>query len=1380
MPGELKAEPMADTLPDSPTGGDQNDITEATIKLNGCASSIEEPLNEIETDKTIGIKNKTNGIEDKTEDNKQIHEDSKTETDKEKADIPMKFLDIKILINGISEPVVVQLSNHDTVQDIRQVILEKPECCYRTCFSLYLGNTRLDDFMELHDIPELTDDSTIKVVDEPYSIREARIHIRRLRDLLVTMLEPNAFTATDNLSLSYCSAITQIDVEEEAWKSSKEPNAQKPTENVLPPEYTALKEGAGPLLEPLILADNEVQLPTCLKDLRYSAWNPPPGYRKLAGDLLYLEIVSLENPDQTYHVTSSSSGFFVNRSTRDSFDPKPSNEAYRSQTLAGLLIILSPCFKRNFSSIQRTSIKKHPLELVASPHQVFPWVSPSFGHTQDPFRAEDAVTNRIGYEEQIPGQLRDWNEELQSAKELPKKTQHQRILRDRALYKITCDFIAAATRGAMAVVDGNVMAINPGEEEKMRMYIWNNIFFSFACDSREHYQKYGGDEAAYAAASLDLKGVEIYNKLDLEGLYTLGTVVVDYRGYRIIAQSIIPGILQREQENSVVYGSVDGGKTIATQEKFLEKLKTAGLSLKIRPHKVVNEKEEDTELCSSIECKGIIGADGRHYILDLFRTFPPDVNFLNVDKVSRTLINGDDLPEEEKNLKNSTSDFSYPKPHAQQLVSVRATALEAFIGYKYVSFVKVIAINKLQDEKLKGEKKAKESESKAIEDSITSSDTSSLENGEQTNEDSKVESEQVNGEQTNGDNSVESEQVNGEQAKDTEETNDVKQDDKTLTLLKESKDSDSSSEKQTTEDDLSDIRAVEAASKAIGSLSPREFDIRFNPDAHVPEVTLSKTEEETDKLEKALIEDLATFLSNTIIPKMVDDFSSLTSSPIDGIALTEIMHSRGINMRYLGKIATLCKQKDNLGHVYKIVMKEMVLRSAKKQFKGCMQSANQRCLSAAVSHFLNCFLSSLPSPQPHIPNEESNKKKKNKKKTQKLPHLPSNSNVAWMSLSPALLWTSIKSHIKEQFGYEMESASIDRFAADNNVHKLSLLREFCKKTGIQMLLREYDFNNKKYPTFCDDDILNLFPVVKCVTPKATDATAIFEAAQSRLQSGFFSEAHELMIEALNMFNQVYGPLHPDIVICYRSIARIHYLADDAVQAVAFQKKAVIVAERVFGIDHPETLVAYVHLALYCYHAGLVGASLKLMYRARYLALLAYGEDHPDMATFDTNIGLMLHSQREFTVACKFLEHSCELQMKFHGSHSLHTATSHHLVARALSSLGDYKKALSSEKTTFSIYQKHFGANDTRTKESSDALKTILSQAVMLQKTLKDIAEKGRVNPTRVPKLDDEKYDKKILTQVNKIEEIDENGSPVQIKPVKENVKSKTTKSSPVI
>lgn len=40
----------------------------------------------------------------------------------------------------------------------------------------------------------------------------------------------------------------------------------------------------------------------------------------------------------------------------------------------------------------------------------------------------------------------------------------------------------------------------------------------------------------------DLQGVKAYFGVDPEGLYMLGTVVVDYRGYRVTGQSIIPGM----------------------------------------------------------------------------------------------------------------------------------------------------------------------------------------------------------------------------------------------------------------------------------------------------------------------------------------------------------------------------------------------------------------------------------------------------------------------------------------------------------------------------------------------------------------------------------------------------------------------------------------------------------------------------------------------------------------------------------------------------------------------------------------------------------------------------------------------------------------------
>lgn len=58
--------------------------------------------------------------------------------------------------------------------------------------------------------------------------------------------------------------------------------------------------------------------------------------------------------------------------------------------------------------------------------------------------------------------------------------------------------------------------------------------------------------------------------LDIDGLHTLGTVVIDYKGYRVTAQSIIPGILDKDQEQSVVHGSTDFGKTCATNPKYNE------------------------------------------------------------------------------------------------------------------------------------------------------------------------------------------------------------------------------------------------------------------------------------------------------------------------------------------------------------------------------------------------------------------------------------------------------------------------------------------------------------------------------------------------------------------------------------------------------------------------------------------------------------------------------------------------------------------------------------------------------------------------------------------------------------------------------------------
>ena len=47
-----------------------------------------------------------------------------------------------------------------------------------------------------------------------------------------------------------------------------------------------------------------------------------------------------------------------------------------------------------------------------------------------------AFSSRLGYEEHIPGQTRDWNEELQTTRELPQKNLPERLIRERAIFKV--------------------------------------------------------------------------------------------------------------------------------------------------------------------------------------------------------------------------------------------------------------------------------------------------------------------------------------------------------------------------------------------------------------------------------------------------------------------------------------------------------------------------------------------------------------------------------------------------------------------------------------------------------------------------------------------------------------------------------------------------------------------------------------------------------------------------------------------------------------------------------------------------------------------------------------------------------------------------------
>lgn len=62
--------------------------------------------------------------------------------------------------------------------------------------------------------------------------------------------------------------------------------------------------------------------------------------------------------------------------------------------------------------------------------------------------------------------------------------------------------------------------------------------------------------------------------------------------------------------------------------------------------------------------------------------------------------------------------------------------------------------------------------------------------------------------------------------------------------------------------------------------------------------------------------------------------------------------------------------------------------------------------------------------------------------------------------------------------------------------------------------------------------------------QATDAFHFFSSGQSKIQQGLLREGYELISEALNLLNNVYGAMHSEIAACLRLLARLNYIMGD--------------------------------------------------------------------------------------------------------------------------------------------------------------------------------------------------------------------------------------------
>lgn len=1150
----------------------------------------------------------------------------------------------------------IMVTNQEQVQDVRQSIVETPDTFQYTCFHLEHDGQRINDFVELSEVKDLKPDDEIVLVEDPYTEKEARLHVVRIRELI---------GATGDRSDQLHGICAGLSLHDDKFGSALAP-ADKTEGNPL-----ADYEIDGRVSLEAVLPSHHDNLPKTIKSLSVSQWNPPPYHLRQRGHLLYLQLTT--NEGEQHHITANVAGFYVNKSSSNKFDPfpRPAPKNHSAHSLLTLISALSPSFNETFVELQKINGRKDLLTTFPFQNAIpaNPWLVPCSyvqgnQHQADSTRAQEAylMGGADGAEN-----LRDWNEEFQTTRELPRDSLQDRVFRERLTSKLFADYNEAAARGAVLVARGEVAPLNPTEGRDAQIFIYNNIFYSFGADGVQTFASEGGDEAARVAVGKDVAGVKTVNQMDINGLFTPGTIVVDYLGKRIVGQSIVPGIFKQREpgEHQIDYGGVEGRDIVAENAAFVPVFEKLSKALRTKKHAVWDKEGKRYDLEGSVETKGLLGTDGRKYVLDLYRITPLDVAW--ADEVDLDM--GDD---------------KYP----HRMSVLRLELVETYWRTKMQEYVR--------------------------------------------SEVEKRRSNQSNGQAQEGPNGKEAE-ANGHSAEAEAQE-------------KESDENEQGAESKP--DESLDESAKPAPSLEQERVDISNFTLALNPDVcsgQVPQTDEEKQEYDADERE---VRAVCEFLRSKVIPDLIKDLhDGDVGFPMDGHSLCQLMHKRGINIRYLGRLAKAAEEKGlRLQAFSGVVLQEMVTRAFKHIANHYLRHLPAIFAGACISHLLNCLLGVEVNSNPRAEIDED------------LRALYPEGDFSFEQINPSKLAEEIKRQVKLRYRHTLEDGW------QTSVRPLSLLREISLRLGLQLTAREYSFskgmqlcldsspvrsssdthsNNgaseeggkkkkkkgaetaqangvapKAATTFSPEDILNIAPIVKDAAPRSALAEEALEAGKLSLAQGQKQLGQELVLESLSLHEQIYGILHPEVAKMYNSLSTIYYQTDEKEAAVELARKAVIVTERTLGVDSHDTILAYLNLSLFEHHTGNTKQALKYVRHALDIWRIIFGPNHPDSITTMNNAAVMLQSIKEYSESRKWFEACFTVCEGLFGRQSVNAATILFQLAQALALDGDPHGAVNKMRDAYSIFLAELGPEDRNTKEAENWLEQLTQNAVSIAKQAK--------------------------------------------------------------
>ncbi|SCU94966.1 LADA_0G12574g1_1 [Lachancea dasiensis] len=595
---------------------------------------------------------------------------------------------VSVKLPNRKEEVSLELVESSSIQNVYDVLQFSPATRGLTNLELYVKGTRLAGEELLKDLSS-GNALKLEVKYKPYTARDVIRHVTILRDTIgfasETLDAVSAFAvATGNqfcemplLPVKAAAADKTNETDESKTESSafdlsseEASDFQHAVKDVLTQRKSVneVMKTKGPFVTP------------CIRSLHLSGYNPVPAFYRTKGHLLYLQAVTLEG--EVFHITATTAGFYVNKSTANKFDPTRREDA--AKTFVSLLDLLTSQSRKLNEHLKRLEQKVSAVDSIchARPSTTFlckPWLvstAPNFNGTYSRFQLDESDFNTE----------RNFNDEFQAIKDMTTGDFQSIVDTEKLTAKVYHEFTTTAVKDAMSIFYDDLVPMNPEAPTQEQIFLKNNVFYSYVGDINGTYSSIGGDAAAFAASNQDLQTVKLLHRVTLSEIHYLLCAVIDFAGRRVLAQTPVPGLLgamgtvtkqdpdsgetTTEDLNSdvnVVYGLDEATGDILYNQEFDDALESFAKLLHLKKHKVGS-----SDIKISSHSKGIVGSDKRKYVLDLANSHPLDVRYAKefYDNVNET----DRYPHRQTLVRSELID----KWWASKIESVNAEFEDAF------------------------------------------------------------------------------------------------------------------------------------------------------------------------------------------------------------------------------------------------------------------------------------------------------------------------------------------------------------------------------------------------------------------------------------------------------------------------------------------------------------------------------------------------------------------------------------------------------------------------------------------------------------------------------------------------------------------------------